>query len=54
MMFQCPAVGVGMFFMYTSMTTGLFRATALCSAGSSLSARLMVMPSKPKARAMAG
>ncbi len=24
MMFQCPAVGTGSFFMYTSGTTGLF------------------------------
>ena len=44
MMFQCPAVGVGMFFMCTSITTGLFMATAFCKAGSSSFVRELIVP----------
>ena len=38
MMFQWPAVGAGSFFMFTSITTGLFSAMARSSAGLSSAA----------------
>ena len=45
MMFQWPAVGVGTFFMYTSMTTRRFICSARSSAGFSSAADATLMPS---------
>ena len=47
MMFQWPAVGVGSFFMSTSMTTGRFDAIAFSSAGLNSAADATLTPSTP-------
>ncbi len=47
MMFQCPAVGTGSFFMYTSITTGLLSRIAFTIAGFSWSADSILIPSMP-------
>jgi hypothetical protein len=46
-MFQCPVVGVGLFFMGTSSTTGPSMAMALASAGRKAAAASMRMPVAP-------
>jgi len=53
MMFQCPAVGTGSFFMYTSSTTGRFDLIAFSSAGLKSAADATLTPSTPYAPAIA-
>ncbi len=52
-MFQWPAVGVGLFFIATSMTKGLPDAIAYSSAGLNSAAEWTRMPSTPYALAIA-